>query len=41
MFKKINNDRALHIFHYECILKWVKIQKVCPLCKLTVGYNME
>ena len=22
-----------HIFHTECLLRWVKVKTICPLCK--------
>ena len=35
---KINNYKIIttncnHIFHEECLSKWIKISKTCPICR--------
>ena len=27
-----------HIYHYECISKWIKSSTTCPLCRKFMGY---
>ena len=39
-----NNDDSIilpciHIFHAECIKKWMKSHKTCPICKLKINSN--
>lgn len=40
----LKNDRPLrqitlckHCFHYDCLVDWYKVRKVCPLCKITIN----
>ncbi|GMH10823.1 hypothetical protein Nepgr_012664 [Nepenthes gracilis] len=40
--KYANNDElrelpCSHLFHKECVDKWLKINALCPLCKIEVG----
>jgi hypothetical protein len=40
---KFSNDEDLrelpcaHIFHMECVDKWLQINALCPLCKAEIG----
>ena len=27
-----------HIFHIDCIMKWLKNKDICPLCKIKIKY---
>jgi len=27
---------CLHCFHKECIIKWLEINKICPICRLDI-----
>ena len=31
------NLPCIHIFHYECIKKWLKEKKCCPICKFIIN----
>ncbi|GJN37300.1 hypothetical protein PR202_gb26236 [Eleusine coracana subsp. coracana] len=40
---KFSNDEDLrelpcaHVFHMECVDKWLEINALCPLCKAEIG----
>lgn len=29
-----------HMFHYECIVQWLKVKNICPLCKVSTRIQM-
>ena len=41
--EKTQNDACRHSFCYGCILKWVRIKNICPICKRTIMklYKLE
>ena len=30
------NDACRHSFCYGCILNWVRVKNICPICKRTI-----
>ena len=38
---KISYLPCFHLYHSKCIKKWLKLSKICPLCKKEVNFNNE
>ena len=37
----IKEFHCMHIFHKNCILKWIKNSNICPLCKYDISNDVN
>ena len=39
--EKIARLKCKHLFHLDCLIKWMEISKMCPLCREEVEHSVS